>query len=147
VCLDDRCCSLGDAARVWAACLAAHGDGLRCRFFAGSRWGSLQCQNLLARAAISLHLLLCWSELIVLVKHVQADNHLLFAARGEAEDRESDEEELSLPELVPESLLELELELGSGLRFLQQTLSTVADVQKERDLQHVLLLDQMLSHA
>ncbi len=63
------------------------------------------------------------------VNHVQADNHLLFAACGEAEDLESDEEELSLPELVPESLLELELELGSGLRFLQQMLDTVADMQ------------------
>ncbi len=81
------------------------------------------------------------------VKYVQADNHLLFAACGEAEARESDEEELSLPELVPESLLELELELGSGLRFLQQTLRTVADVQTKTDLQHVLLLYQMLSHA
>ncbi len=81
------------------------------------------------------------------VKTVQADNHLLFAACGEAEDRESDGEELSLPELVPESLLELELELASGLRFLQQTLSNVADVQKERDLQHGLLLGQKLSHA
>ena len=62
----------------------------------------------------------------------QADNHLLFAACGEAEDRESDEEELSLPEPVPESLLELELELGSGLRFLQQTLSTTADCRRKR---------------
>ena len=62
----------------------------------------------------------------------QADNHLLFAACGEGEDRESDEEELSLPELVPESLLELELELGCGLRFLQQSLSTIADCRLKR---------------
>jgi len=117
MCLDDRRCSLGDASRVRAASFAACGDGLRCRFLAGPLCCSRQCQDSLTLAAHHC-IYHCAGQN---VKFVQADNHLLFAACGEAEDRESDEEELALPELVPESLLELELELGCGLRFLQQS--------------------------